>query len=330
MLDLQSLIDSINNDETIIVCSHERPDADAIGAQVAFTRYLQNIGKLAFALMPDRLPAHFYSIISDTKITQISSLHSLNQDNCYCFALDCAEITRINDCAINFFDNDVTLNLDHHPDNTSFATINCVSVSASSTCEIIADYFKMINYSPDVVSADALFGGIISDSGNFLYSCTSTKTLDAAKFLMSNGAKPFIVADRLYSNNSIARLKLLSLYLDRLELSLDGFFATSFLNHNDYIQFGDEKISTDGFVNQPFSVGSVQVSVFLDVNLDGSIKGSIRSKWPHVIVNKIAQKFGGGGHKSAAGFKVSAMTLSNLKTALLHEVDSLKRNITSS
>lgn len=311
--------DLLNSKKNLAVCVHARPDGDAVGAQVGCTRCLNALGGRAFCLLTDPIPSNLKCFFKDTPCI---GLDDLKINDWLPVALDCSDEGRINPHVLNAFGKHFYLSVDHHPLNTLFARHNLVDTNASATCELLARHIYKEALPIDLTGAEALYAGIISDTGNFTHSCTTSQTLFYANFLIQKGVEPYKVANALYAENPLNRLQLLALFLKRIELELNGRLAIVTLFPEDYLKTKTHRVDTEGFIAHALSVQGVQVAAFLESN-KGYIKGSVRSKFPTIAVNQIAQSFGGGGHVCAAGFRVENESLDSVRSKLVQRVESI-------
>lgn len=192
-------------------------------------------------------------------------------------------------------------NIDHHPDNKRYGTVNWVEATASATGEMIYDLIEAagLPMTPDV--ATNLFTAIHTDTGSFRYSNTSAKALRTAAELVGRGADPARVAARLYEARRPESLALLGRLLQRVEVSPDGLVAWLAIPAG---SSPEAFLEAEDLVIYPRSIGSVKVGILLKETGDGRVKVSLRGKG-EVAVNAIAARFGGGGHVNAAGCTVA-------------------------
>ncbi len=278
----------------IYVCTHVRPDCDAVGAQIAFTRYLCQLQKEAYCYWQEEVPSNLHFLKGDTRCVSRQEI----QQAATFVALDCADATRM-----DLQPASILLNVDHHPNNPCFATYNYAKEDYSSTCEILIELFKEDHWTPDLGSAQALYAGLLTDTGNFSHSNVSARTFDCAKFLLECTAiKPYEIIQQLFAQKQLAQLNLLSLFLSRIQLFCDGQIACVELSSEDYLETHTKHSDTEGFISNLLTLQTVKIAAFVDYN-EHFVKGSLRSRTPEFAVNTVAQSLGGGGHVCAAGFQ---------------------------
>ncbi len=209
-------------------------------------------------------------------------------------------------------------NVDHHISNTGFAEFNVVDQGASATCEILAGiaFDLQVTITPDL--AQALYTGIMTDTGRFGFAATSSRVFDLCANLVDCGASPQAAAENLYENVSLARLKLLERFLGTLEYACDGKVCIGELKQRDFLETGTSYLDTEGFVDYARSVSDVAVGVLLEERKT-TTKGSLRAERKEIRVDQVAAQFGGGGHACAAAMS-SAMSLEELRNGLIESL----------
>jgi phosphoesterase RecJ-like protein len=207
------------------------------------------------------------------------------------------------------------LNIDHHPDNRRYGTVDWIDPSAAATGEMIFDLVRALGLRVTPAVALNLFTAIHTDTGSFRYSNTTPRTFRIAAELAAAGADPALVSDRLYQQRAGDSLVQLGEVLRRVEISDDGQIAWLCVPRG---LVSREFLAAEDLVGYPRSVRGVKVAVLLSEEAPGKIKASLRGKGD-VPVNAIAHRFGGGGHENAAGCTLSG-TLAEAAAALLHAV----------
>lgn len=313
---LNSVIQEIPETMLIYVVSHERPDGDALGSQIAFTNYLHQKGKQAFVVLCEPVSDIFKPFFRSTPTVTLKDLNRGEEG--FWVALDCNHPQRIHPALI---EKTFSLVIDHHPKNGNWGEICFLDTNASSTCEILVKLLKESGYAFDNPCInDALYVGLLTDSGNFTHSDISKFTFECAELLVNSGVQPYKIVQQLFHNKSKAQLKLQSIFLSRVELYAKGKIAVSTLSEEDYKATHTCHGDTEGFVNSLLTLKNAQIAAFIEYNEMGT-KVSLRSSDPSILVNKVAQKFGGGGHPCAAGFKLEKQQFSF--EGLFYELESL-------
>jgi phosphoesterase RecJ-like protein len=192
--------------------------------------------------------------------------------------------------------------IDHHEQEEDTLAGNLILKSASSTAEILYQLMRAMNITIDFPIAQALFTAIVYDTGSFIYPKTTSLTFEIARNLVATGVDPNFVYAKIYESNSISALVLQSRVLSTLELAYENHVAILTMRREMIIDSGANYEEADQLINIPLKSEEVRVSVFFKENLEGLLRCSMRSKG-NINVSEIAQLFGGGGHKTAAGFK---------------------------
>jgi phosphoesterase RecJ-like protein len=212
------------------------------------------------------------------------------------------------------------LNIDHHPDNRRYGTMDWIDPSAAATGEMIFDLMRALGHpiTPDI--ALNLFTAIHTDTGSFRYSNTTPRTFQIAAELTAAGADPALVADRLYQRRSPRALATLGQVLRRVCVGEDGRVAWLTVPRG---LCSDAFLAAEDLVTYPRSIDGVEVALLLREEAEGFVKASLRGKG-RVAVNRIAQQFGGGGHENAAGCTLRG-TIEEATMVLLNAVDEALR-----
>ncbi len=305
--------------ESFILTCHDTPDGDAIGSEIALYHGLKQLGKRVRIINNDPAPEK-YSYLYNREIVEIASdIADFDPSDSVVIILDTNDINNtglvgreIVPRASSYFI------IDHHESGTDITTGKVIEVDSSSTCEILFKLLSDINIEITGIMARALYTGIIYDTGCFVYPKTTSFTFQAAQKLVDAGAKPYEMYSAIYESNSVSSLKLQSKVLASLELYYDQQVAVQVMEKTDLIETHASYEESDTLINTPLKSGRIKASLFFKENPDGLLRCSLRSKG-NINVVKIAQKYGGGGHKTAAGFK-SPYPLAKIKQLILDEL----------
>lgn len=304
----QQIHNHIKDANKMALISHPNPDGDTLGAAVAFAEYLQTLGKEVkiFCLTP----------VPD-KFNFLNNIHLISNDPDIFLeldtitVLDCGDL-RFAGVAETLKNNPATIiNIDHHATNEKYGHLNMVIPEASSTTEIVYNFFKINNIRITSSMATALLTGLITDTENFSNQATSHTSLTAASELLRFGANRNIINHSLVQNKSIALLKLWGLILSRLNKKENSDTAYTYLTISDIVEYGVNDEDVEGISNFLNKLEGVKISLFIKETIDGKIKGSLRTTNDDVDVAKLAKQMGGGGHKKAAGFTTNG-TIENV------------------
>lgn len=302
----------------VAVLRHVKPDGDCIGSQSALVVALQNSGIDATALQQDKVPENLKFLLSGVSCTYLKARKGeLLQFDSF-IALDCADWLRVGPL-VNRNLKKPFLNIDHHLSNTDFGTNNFVDSGAVATAEILLAIFLDTDLVITPFIAKSLYAGIATDTGQFKYTTTNSRTFEFARILAEKGADPSTIASRLYENQRFGSLQLLERYLANLKISSSGKIAYSFILKKDFADTHTLVEDTEGLVNYGRSLEKVLISLFIYEDRK-CFKVSLRTSEPNVALHCIAEQYGGGGHPCAAGFAFKG----SLKEILSELVDEME------
>jgi phosphoesterase RecJ-like protein len=301
----QAVIDFIEKYDKFVITAHETPDGDALGSEFAMLLALRKLGKTARILNADPAPQKFAFIDPGDEFEVLVRKEQIPKDigEYGLFILDVNDIKNIGQVATLVLPRvKEYFIVDHHDSETVQLSKNHIEQNASSTCEILYLLFREMNLELDLPIAQALYMGILYDTGSFIYPKTTAITFEIAHDLVSLGVQPNMTYVNVYESNSISSLVLMSKVLATLELHYDDHVAVQTMTQDLLREAGAIYEESDLLINIPLRSGDVRVSVFFKENLEGIKRCSLRSKG-NIDVATIAQSLGGGGHKTAAGFK---------------------------
>ncbi len=300
----------IEENDNFVLVGHKNADGDCIGTMSAFAVVLEKLNKSFELLVADPVP-YGYGFLKYVKDFKVVSEYRCKGRPLILF--ECGTIAR---CGITLKDYGKTVNFDHHPDNSFYADINVVDAEASSVGEMAAIFFKdFFNDLIDSHIANALYTAIHTDTGGFSYSNVRKTTFDISSFLMTKGLDNQLVCNEVYGNNRIEKTRLLGHYLENLKVEKLRNFSLCYgvITVEDLVKFGCTSRDTENFANYPRGIRGVDVGVFFLEIEKGVFKVSLRSKGK-IVVNKVASRLSGGGHKFAAGCTVKGSFCEVLET----------------
>ncbi len=316
-----SIIDFISRHQKYILSAHETPDGDAIGSEYAMLKALQKLGKEVKIFNADPTPRKFKFIDSENEIIVLENENQIPEDieDYVLLILDTNDKNNIGQISEMILPRvkDYFI-IDHHESEEDLLVQNIIQKSASSTAEILCLLFKSMNIEIDIKIAQALFMAIVYDTGSFIYPKTTAVTFEIARDLVSIGVNPNHIHSKVYESNSISSLLLQSKVLSTLELKYKNRVAIQTMMKDIIIESSALYEEADQIINFPLRSEQIRVSIFFKENMDGLLRCSLRSKGV-VNVAEIAQSFGGGGHKTAAGFKCR-MSIGDTKKAVLNKL----------
>ena len=299
----EQMLRQLRAHDKFLLVTHERPDGDAVGSLAAMQRVLAAVGKDALAfLAADEfpLPYEYRFIAIDGLVTQPPEDLA---ERALVF-LDCGNIDRTPADVLKR-DGSHILNIDHHHDNTRFGTYDHVDASASCTAEMVWDLMQGLGVRTTPAIADALYVGLVTDTGRFMYENTGPRAHEMAAELMQGGVDAHGIYRRLYEGIPQGKLDLLARGLSSVERYDGGLLTVTHLTLDDYRSTGADESYSEGVVDHLRSVeGTAVAGLVRDLLTDGAPlrKVSLRATDDRVDVSRIARSLGGGGHRRAAGF----------------------------
>ena len=308
MQNLEQAKEKLSTAKSAVILSHKSPDGDSIGSSLATANFLEQRGIDVQVITPDAAPDFLNWLEGFNKIKNFdkegeSCLKSIeNADLIFCLDFnDPMRVGGMQEALENA--KGYKLNIDHHREPKDFCDFQYSDIKASSTAEMIHEFLHMIG-ADDTLNkgmAEAIYVGILTDTGSFRFSSTSAKTHAIVSTLIENGVEPDKIYREVYDSYSSERLKLLGYALyESLKLHLNEQVAIIALSSTELRKFNFKRGDTEGLVNYPLSIKNVKVSILL-TEKDGLVKMSFRSKG-EIAVNHFAKKyFSGGGHLNAAG-----------------------------
>ena len=293
---ISEIIEAINAGRSFLITAHVRLDGDALGSELAMYLMLKKLGKDVVVYNQDHTPERYRFLPSAQNI-----VHNINNVEQYDvgIVLDCSDLARVGDEEDKIGKIKRLINIDHHISNNGFCLLKMLDAQASSTGELLFRLMREMRFKMSKDICTNLYAAIITDTGSFRYSSTTKETLFAAGNLVNNGADPQWIAENIYESDSPARLKLLAKALETLSLDLKNKVGSMVVTQKALQETGASWELTEGFVDIPRTVGGIEVSILYTQRGDNHYKLSLRSK-ADVNVEKIAKKFGGGGHIHAS------------------------------
>lgn len=309
---------------TIAIGGHVRPDGDCVGSCVGLGQYIrENYSDKTVDIYLKDIPESFHFLKGTETIRE--SVADEEKEYDLFIALDCGDTGRL-DYSKPLLDHAKhTFCVDHHISNIGFADVNHIVAEASSTSELVYGLLDEEKISKNV--AEALYLGIVHDTGVFQYSCAGPETFRVAAKLLEKGIDgPKIIEDTFYAK-SYAQNQVMGRALMESILFLNGVGIASFIRKNVMDFYGVVPKDLEGIVSQLRVTEGVEVAVFMYELKQNEFKVSLRSK-SELDVSKIAQYFGGGGHKKAAGFTMAGTpfdVLNNLSEQIEEQLEKLEK-----
>jgi len=291
---VKKAIDIIKKYNKFLIVSHKYPDGDSIGSQIALALGLLKIGKKAYIYNEDP-PTDRYS-----RFKRINLIHTDKKDfdEEVIFALDSAELNRIGFIKDEIDFTKPIINIDHHISNKNFGDINIVKPYYSSTAEIIYELLNRLTELDEEI-ATYLYIGILTDTGSFRYPNTTSHSLRVASKLVNYGVVASQISEFIWFTDPPARIKLLGDVLQNI--TLHDKFSIMYVTKNMLKNHGAKEEDTNEFVDYGLTIKNVKATAMIKEREGGILKVSLRSR-NDVSVQELASEYGGGGHKTAAGF----------------------------
>ncbi len=293
----------LREDTSFVLATHENPDGDALGSLVAMQGLLTALGKRSEMFVSPHdlpLPREYRMFPLDGLISEPPADIA---ERTVVF-LDCGNIDRNSASVLR--DGARLLNIDHHHDNTLFGTVNLVEPQASCTAEIVWDLMHGLGVTPSPEVAEALYIGLITDTGRFMYENTTPRSHEMAAELIAAGVQVPLVYRRLYEDMPTGKLTLMALALARLQRFDGGELTMASLSAEDFRAAEAEDSYSEGIIDQLRGLEGTKVAALVRELSSGDRKGqhkvSLRATDDDVDVSVIARAQGGGGHRRAAGF----------------------------
>ena len=320
-LAVERVADELRSRDKFLLTAHEGPDGDALGSLLGMHYLLTALGKDSVMFLTAKefpLPIEYRFL----PLEEVFHEAPADMADRTVIFLDCGNIDRMPVDFLTDGGNDV-INIDHHHDNTRFGDFNLVDVEASCTAEIVYDLAILLGARVTKEMAAALYVGLITDTGKFMYENTSAHTHRIAAELIEAGVDIDDTYRRLYEHVPIEKLRLVARALEGIERHCGDRLVLTYITAADYEATGAGEEMTEGVIDHLRSIDGTKVAaVIRDLGNRGRAarKVSLRSSEGDVDVSAIARKNGGGGHKRAAGFSTD-LELEELVSFLCGEVE---------
>ncbi|KIL34893.1 exopolyphosphatase [Cohnella kolymensis] len=301
---LQEAETFIRERDDFLVVSHVQPDGDAVSSTVAVGWLLEKLGKKYTMLNEGPVPSRLHFLWKSSEIVTLEEEKPPLRQFRNVIAVDCADFARVGRTAAWFAPDMQMLNIDHHPTNNGFGTVNLLKFDAAATAEILFELIDQLSLDIDRDVASAIYTGLLTDTGGFRYSSTSPLVMSMASRLLAAGVNGPELAELLLERISMGQMRMLQRGLSRLTFSGDQQIAWLWATSEDLAETGATNEDLEGLVNYPRNIEGVQVGILFKENGQKSVKVSMRSAG-RVNVAAVAQHFGGGGHVRAAGCRLT-------------------------
>lgn len=306
--ELNEIAEEIRGTQRVLITSHENPDSDALGSMLALGLGLNKLGIEVTLYNKDGVPEVLGFLPRSELI--VSAIDDIEGTFDLCFVLDCPTTDRAGKEFVEYLSKGTcskVIIIDHHQTTSTAENLSLLDTEASSTGVLIYSILKNVGVEIDSSIAENLYTTIVGDTGSFRYSNTNSETFSISAELVQAGAEPEKISQALYESEPIKKLKLLGLVLPTLQVAANNRIASLYAERTMFEITGTNREDTEGMVNIPRSIKGVEVALLFRQeanNLGPLWKVSLRSKGG-VDVSRIAENFGGGGHKKAAGCNIS-------------------------
>ncbi|HNU83588.1 MAG TPA: bifunctional oligoribonuclease/PAP phosphatase NrnA [Thermoanaerobaculia bacterium] len=295
----EALLARLRRGRRFVITSHTSPDGDSVGSSLGLARLLRGLGKAAWVWFRDPLPPVFASLPGADRVhvgTAVPAGFPADFDAAIVLECPSLERTGLESSLAEL----PVLNIDHHLGNRLYGEVNWVDSAAPAVGEMVYRLTTELHVTWDRDSADLLYLALASDTGGFRFSNTTLAAFEAAAAMMRAGASPERVTTWLYESQPVSAVRLLGEMLPSLELHAAGSIATVVLTREMFARAGAAPGDSEGLIDHPRSIAGVAATALFKELGDGRWKISLRSRGS-LDVERIAQGFGGGGHRNAAG-----------------------------
>ena len=294
---LQQIADKLWAEDNFILVGHAIPDGDCIGSLVGLYLGLASVGKKCSMFLADPVPPIYRYLAGSDKI-EILNQGISGETIVY---LDCSDVQRVGEKEAGYLKKTrCTINIDHHYTNDVFADYNLVDAGAAATAEIIFNLLDAMKIKLNQDIASALYTGIVMDTGRFNYSNTTSRTMRIAAALLDTGLDLDAIRINLFESRPRKEIQVLGQALQSLAFSEDGRIAWVCLSYEQLTDMNAVEIYPEDIINYTRMIAGVEVGLSFREIEPGIVKIGFRSK-NQADVSAIAARWGGGGHKKAAG-----------------------------
>jgi bifunctional oligoribonuclease and PAP phosphatase NrnA len=306
--DLRAVAEALRSHDRFLLVTHESPDGDALGSLLATKLALDSLGKDSVMYLYGDAPLpREYSFM---QLDQLQRDLPADAAERVLVALDCANEERMGPDPALLEQAPLTLDIDHHHDNTRFGRVNLVVPEASSTGEVLRDVFAELDVELTPTLAEALYVAVVTDTGRFAHTNTTPKAFRLAAELVEAGADVHRIFQALYESVDFIKFKLIGKAAERAQVLEGGRLVISYLKRSDFTELGAAEAYAEGVIDSLRAIDGAEMVALIrePPRSDGAParKVSLRASVDEIDVSAIARKSGGGGHRPAAGFSSDA------------------------
>ncbi len=316
---INEILTIIKSSQKIIISSHTMPDGDCIGSSLALYIALKGMGKDAYIILDDDIPEQYKFLPHCQEILHPESFQSNDSD--LFIIVDNNNIERLGMSKKLFPGAKKTVCIDHHPSDNFFCDFNYIDTNASAAAELIYMIIKSLSINIDADIANCLLTGIITDTGGYKFDNVTPYTFIISSDLLACGAEIRKINEIVFDKVSFSKIRLLSMVLSTVQVAEGGRIGYIYLDENMLKESSASRSDSEGFINYVKNIDGVEIALLFKIERD-CVRVSFRSK-EYVDVNRIAAKFGGGGHKKASGCVIDK-DYESVKNSVL---DECRRNL---
>ncbi len=297
--EIEKVFRLIKKCSSAVVLGHENPDGDAIGSSLGLALMLEEKGYHVTISFPEplRIPKRYLFLPG---VVKCQALKEIN-DGELIFVMDCANPDRIEVFQSILEKSKAVINIDHHPDNTRFGSVNLIDPDAGATAEIVYSIAPEIGLEVSRDSALCLYTGIVTDTGRFQFSNTRETTFKIASEMVHLGVEPNYVYENIYQSDSLEYVRLIGKVLSEAVFDREIGLVYAMITRRDFDEFGVNVEETEDLIDALRTLKGHRIAaVFREIEA-GKIRVSLRSR-NDVDIGSVARKLGGGGHRVAAGY----------------------------
>ncbi|MBQ4109553.1 MAG: bifunctional oligoribonuclease/PAP phosphatase NrnA [Clostridia bacterium] len=309
---MENIIKALERAEKILILTHINPDGDAVGSCYAVKKALERAGKQADIVLNSKLGDEF-GYFEDSVLYTVPE-----KDYDLILSVDCGDLKRLGDLG-KYYEGE-TANIDHHYSNDNFGKYNYVDGGAAAAGEIVYDLINKMEIPFDKEIASGIYVALLTDTGGFMFSNTSSKTHNIIAEMMKYGIDFYDFNNMFMQEKTYKKLKITAYCIERMEFYHNGKCCVCVLDNKACKSEKIENSDLNGIAALPRSVRGVEVGALITEAESGKVKVSLRSD-KIVDVSQIAAKFGGGGHVRASGITVPGGNLAELKEQLIKEIE---------
>ena len=305
----QEIDDIIMGSDKIVLSTHEKPDGDGLGSGIAFYYYLKSLNKDVRFIQPSPYPQQYKVIDPDSIVeTYSDDCKSWIESSDLLILFDIGHQKRARDVSEIAINSNIDIVcIDHHKnDDLGLFKAFIIDIDAPATGLLAWRYLKLkgLDASWNITVFKALYAALVTDTGSFRYSNTTSECHEMASELLNFGIDPYAIYVPIYEQRKLSQLRLMSYVIDNLKFSIDNKVCSSVIDKKALTQTDSCLEDIDGFTEFLRTIENVEVSFLITEQTDGSHRVNFRSKGKYII-NDIASDLGGGGHKFAAGTRIS-------------------------